>query len=121
MPLLTDENNTEWVDHAVPYCGAAGWGDEDVPAVFTDKDHIYSKEARKFFWNKTSSEWKVCIKLAELHTAKDLWDWLKSSASETAKSNRFLNLDALLVWKLAMMSLLRSSLFEPCSFDRRWY
>ena len=96
MPLLTDDNYTEWVDHAIAYCDSAGWGKEDIPEVFTDDNHPYSKEARKFFWNKTSSEWKVRIKLAELHTAKALWDWLKSSACETAKSNRFLNLDALL-------------------------
>ena len=93
MPLLTDDNYSEWVDHAVAYCGAAGWGDEEVPAVFTDINHAYTKDARKFFWNKTSSEWKVLIKLANLDTATALWDWLKTSASATAESNRFLNLD----------------------------
>ena len=42
MPLPTDENYTEWVDHAVAYCGAAGWGEEEIPSVFTDINHAYS-------------------------------------------------------------------------------
>ena len=42
---------------------AAGWGNSDIQTVFLDNHHENSSEARDFFWNKTSTEWRKRIKL----------------------------------------------------------
>ena len=59
MPTLSDENFPDWLDHAVAYAHAAGWGDDDIPQVFKDKTHESSKIAREFLYNKLSVGYKL--------------------------------------------------------------
>ena len=34
MPVLSEENFPDWLDHAVAYGHAAGWGDDNIPQVY---------------------------------------------------------------------------------------
>ena len=85
MPELSDENFPDWLDHAIAYGHAAGWGSNDIPQVFTDKKHPSTKIAREFLYNKLSIHYKQRVKIAAINTASELWDWLNKVAKVAAE------------------------------------
>ena len=72
MPTLSDENFPDWLDHAVAYAHAAGWGEDDVPQVHKDKTHASNKIAREFLYNNLSVQFKQRVKIAAITTAAEL-------------------------------------------------
>ena len=96
MPTLSDENFSDWLDHAVAYAHTAGWGEDDVPQVYKDKMHASSKIAREFLYNKLSVQYKQRVKIAAIATAAELWGWLNKVASVSAERTVMTTLSALL-------------------------
>ena len=96
MPELSDENFPDWLDHAIAYGHAAGWGSNDIPQVFTDKTHPSTKIAREFLYNKLSIQYKQRVKIAAIATASELWDWLNKVVTVAAERKNMTTLSSLL-------------------------
>lgn len=96
MPLLSDDNFPDWMDHAISYSRAAGWGQGDIPDIFTNEHHESTREARDFFFNKISVALKQRIKQAGIKTAAGLYTWLNKTAALSAKQHKQRNISLLL-------------------------
>ena len=100
MPTLSEENFPDRLDHAIAYAHAAGWGESDVPEVYTDKIHLSSKIAREFLYNKLSVRYRQRVTLEAIVTAAELWDWLNKVATVSAERTLMTTLTSLLNLKV---------------------
>lgn len=68
-----------WIFHAIAYDRAPGWGEGNLPDIFTNENHETAREARDFLCNKILMVYKQRIKTASIKTGAELWTWLNYS------------------------------------------